>query len=41
MNDKTEDRSEGLEPRQQTVRSVRADAQRNNNARALFLIVTL
>ncbi|WP_256337879.1 TetR/AcrR family transcriptional regulator [Paenibacillus sp. 276b] len=32
MNDKTEDRSEGLEPRQQTVRSVRADAQRNINA---------
>ncbi|WDQ31101.1 TetR/AcrR family transcriptional regulator [Paenibacillus marchantiae] len=32
MNDKTEDRSEGLETRQQTVRSVRADAQRNINA---------
>ncbi|OPH54816.1 TetR family transcriptional regulator [Paenibacillus ferrarius] len=32
MNDKTEDSSEGLKPRQQTVRSVRADAQRNINA---------
>ncbi|MCW3790377.1 TetR/AcrR family transcriptional regulator [Paenibacillus sp. LS1] len=32
MNDKTEDRNEGLEPRQQAVRGVRADAQRNINA---------
>ncbi|OAB35651.1 TetR family transcriptional regulator [Paenibacillus macquariensis subsp. defensor] len=32
MNDKTEDRSDGLEPRQQTTRYVRADAQRNINA---------
>lgn len=32
MNDKTEDRSDGFEPRQQTTRYVRADAQRNVNA---------
>lgn len=32
MNDKTEDRSDGLEPRDHTVRNVRADAQRNINA---------
>ncbi|ALP37836.1 TetR family transcriptional regulator [Paenibacillus sp. IHB B 3084] len=32
MIDKTEDRSDGSEPRDHTVRSVRADAQRNINA---------
>ena len=32
MNNTTEDRSDGSEPRNHTVRCVRADAQRNINA---------